>query len=109
MNKLKLVTCHRIPERSFFYKGQQFPVCARCTGIYLGFLVLPFLLFNVLQLGYVLCIVIASPCLLDGFIQSQTRYKSNNTIRFVLGVLAGFGLMGLSIATADTCAYYLFN
>lgn len=24
--------CHRRPERSFFYKGRQFPICARCTG-----------------------------------------------------------------------------
>jgi uncharacterized membrane protein len=28
--------CHRIPERSFFFAGQQLPLCARCTGTYLG-------------------------------------------------------------------------
>lgn len=28
--------CHQIPERSFFWAGQQFPVCARCTGLYLS-------------------------------------------------------------------------
>ncbi len=29
--------CHQQPERSFFVAGQQFAVCARCTGIYAGF------------------------------------------------------------------------
>ena len=28
--------CHQRPERSFFVGGQQLPVCARCTGLYLG-------------------------------------------------------------------------
>ena len=28
--------CHQQPERSFFIAGQQFAVCARCTGIYAG-------------------------------------------------------------------------
>lgn len=28
--------CHRIPERSFFAGDRQLPLCARCTGIYLG-------------------------------------------------------------------------
>src|SRR5262245_32801896 len=30
------VICHQRPERSFFWDGHQFPVCARCTGIYLS-------------------------------------------------------------------------
>ena len=28
------VICHQLPERSFFFDGQQLPVCARCTGLY---------------------------------------------------------------------------
>ena len=30
--------CHQIPERSFFILGYSFPVCERCSGIYLGLL-----------------------------------------------------------------------
>lgn len=30
------VICHQIPERSFHLAGFQFPVCARCLGVYAG-------------------------------------------------------------------------
>ncbi|MCB8986417.1 MAG: DUF2085 domain-containing protein [Ardenticatenaceae bacterium] len=39
--------CHRITERSFAINGRQFPLCARCTGMYLGV----FLVFLVLWLA----------------------------------------------------------
>jgi len=29
--------CHQIPERSFFIAGHQLAICARCTGLYVGF------------------------------------------------------------------------
>ncbi|HEU4479653.1 MAG TPA: DUF2085 domain-containing protein, partial [Pyrinomonadaceae bacterium] len=29
--------CHQQPERSFFIAGLPFAVCARCTGLYIGF------------------------------------------------------------------------
>jgi uncharacterized membrane protein len=30
------LVCHQLPERSFHLSGIQLPVCARCTGLYLG-------------------------------------------------------------------------
>lgn len=30
------IVCHQIPQRSFVTAGRQWPVCARCAGIYLG-------------------------------------------------------------------------
>jgi uncharacterized membrane protein len=28
--------CHQRPERSFHHEGAQYPVCARCLGLYTG-------------------------------------------------------------------------
>jgi uncharacterized membrane protein len=39
LGKTRLVgyaICHQLPERSFHMAGQQLPLCARCTGIYMG-------------------------------------------------------------------------
>lgn len=30
--------CHQLPQRSFFFHEHQSPLCARCTGMYLGFM-----------------------------------------------------------------------
>ena len=30
------IVCHQLPDRSFHLWGVQMPVCARCTGIYIG-------------------------------------------------------------------------
>lgn len=30
------LVCHQLPERSFHWGAWQFPVCARCTGLYLS-------------------------------------------------------------------------
>ncbi|HEC34484.1 MAG TPA: DUF2085 domain-containing protein, partial [Chloroflexi bacterium] len=39
LTKVDLVgyaVCHRIPSHSFFVGGRQLPLCARCTGTFLG-------------------------------------------------------------------------
>jgi uncharacterized membrane protein len=36
---LGYAVCHRIDERSFHVDGQQLPLCARCSGMYLGAMV----------------------------------------------------------------------
>ena len=78
--------CHRISDRSFFLKGRQFHVCARCTGLLAG---LPFslLLFPVRAWCPYVFIVFSVFLLVDGFTQFFGWRNSNNKIRFITGML----------------------
>lgn len=38
LDAVAYAVCHRIPARSFFFGGQQLPLCARCSGTFLGIL-----------------------------------------------------------------------
>lgn len=88
--------CHQLPERSFFFMGYQLPVCARCTGMILGYwgaiLTQPFIL-----LDFILLIILCVPMLLDGLIQLKTKYVSNNRRRLITGFLFGYGALGIVI------------
>ncbi len=96
MQKLHLTACHQKPERSFFWKGKQFPVCARCTGIHLGYLTMPLFLFGFVSLSWLLTIAFILPTTIDGLTQAYWNRESNNPLRFTTGLLAGIGLMSFS-------------
>ena len=91
--------CHRLPERSFFIFGKQFPVCARCLGIYSAFFfgvilfILKIFTFENLT-GYstilISCLLIF-PTAIDGFTQLFGLRESNNFLRLTTGLLAGLG------------------
>jgi uncharacterized membrane protein len=87
--------CHRKPERSFFWKGKQFPVCARCTGIHIGYLTFPFFLFSVFTLNLWVTLLMIAPTFLDGITQAFMKRESNNILRVTTGLLAGVGMMSL--------------
>ena len=36
MERMGSAVCHQMAERSFIFNGMQMPLCARCTGIYIG-------------------------------------------------------------------------
>ncbi len=88
--------CHQMPERSFFIKGRQFPVCARCAGVYFGWLISIALIFAYRPRLY----IIAAFCLcmfIDWFLQKKNILESNNVRRFITGILGGYALMSLYI------------
>lgn len=93
--KFHLTFCHRKPERSFFWNGKQFPVCARCTGIHLGYLSFPFFLFSIFTLNIWITVLLIIPTYLDGFSQALLNRKSNNFRRVITGLFAGIGTMSL--------------
>jgi len=84
-----------MPSRSFFWKGKQFPVCARCTGIYLGFLTLPIFATCVLGWGIGISLILFLPTFIDGLIQALWDIESTNTRRVITGFISGMGLMSL--------------
>lgn len=89
--------CHQLPERSFFFNGYQFPVCARCTGIILGYIIAFILfLFNI-RITPILCVVFIIVMAIDGLLQYLTPYTSNNIKRLFTGILSGIGFIWLLI------------
>ena len=87
----KYCKCHQIPERSFFIKGYQIPLCARCTGIAIGqilaFFINPFIQFS----WWIILFMI--PLMVDGTVQYYTSYRSNNFKRIVTGIMYGFSFV----------------
>jgi uncharacterized membrane protein len=94
-HKLSFSYCHKIPERSFFFKGKQFPLCTRCTGINLGYFILPLFIMNLISIPLWWSVAMVFPTYIDGTIQAYTKYQSTNTIRFVTGIISGIGTMSL--------------
>jgi len=96
----KYCSCHQKPERSFFIRGYQFPLCARCTGIAIGhfasLLVSPFHTFN-----YIISILLF-PLAIDGTVQYFTSYTSNNLKRVITGILYGFAFTSVTLRIFKT-------
>jgi len=91
----KLCGCHQKPERSFFMRGYQLPLCARCTGVLIGYIISMLLLFLEYSIPYLICVLFLVPLILDGGIQLLYNLMSNNIRRLITGVLFGTGLIQL--------------
>jgi uncharacterized membrane protein len=93
--------CHQIPARSFESGGLVFSVCARDTGIYLGFfcaLVMAFLVYarcrnkptELPPLPYLVVMVLfVLPMAFDGASSYLGLRPTTNTIRYLTGFLTG--------------------
>jgi len=95
--KLGALTCHQMYERSFSYKGYQFPVCARCTGIFVGNVIgIVLYIINVkisITTGLALILIMA----IDGLLQLFKIKASTNKRRFITGILAGVGCISVIV------------
>jgi uncharacterized membrane protein len=85
--------CHQMNDRSFSFKGFQFPICARCTGLLLGQItgfILSFF-FIKCDIRFLLCLAVFSTLLLgaDGVGQLKKLWMSTNSRRFITGILCG--------------------
>lgn len=100
----ELSGCHRLPERSFFIKGKQFPVCARCTGAFIGYLI-GFIIYPILKAPIWINLLFCVIMFVDWFIQYKNWRQSNNIRRVITGLFCGFGLMQLFFKFIQ----YIFN
>lgn len=83
--------CHQLPERSFFLFGNKLAVCARCTGIYVGFFAGSLLYFlSQTRIRPRVLLIAGLPLVLDGGTQLIGLRMSNNILRVSTGLLAGF-------------------
>ena len=89
----KLWGCHQKPERSFFLRGYQFPLCARCTGVLIGYLSAFLMLPLGVLIHVLLCLIFLVPLILDGGTQLVFNILSNNTRRFITGIFFGIGFI----------------
>lgn len=103
--------CHRIPERSFSFSGRPMPLCARCTGTFLGAILglAAMLLYGrrraaglppVLVLG--MLVIFVGVWAFDGlnsyltfFPGAPNLYQPQNWLRLTTGLLNGLALVTL--------------
>lgn len=92
------VLCHGIPTRCLQFFDTPMPICARCTGIYVGllagliaFVVLPAIQERMLRVALY---VAALPMAIDGITQAMTLRESTNGLRVATGFAAAivFGI-----------------
>lgn len=88
--------CHQMPERSFFYKGYQFPLCARCMGLVIGYL-MGILIYFLKIINWEIAILLCIPLVIDGGSQYLKWRMSNQRLRLITGILCGIGIMVLEI------------
>ena len=74
MNLGHRLGCHQMEERSFHFKGYQFPVCARCTGVFLGEIIAIVLLLLGIKINIFMSIALLLIMGFDWFIQYIKLY-----------------------------------
>lgn len=89
--------CHQLPERTLIINGQLLPLCARCTGIYTGFIIgiiyQAVVLRKINQLPSLRIVSILSATIIflfvDGLGETMHFWNLSNKIRLLIGLLFG--------------------
>ena len=106
------VMCHGIPHRCLTFFGTKMPICARCVGIYAGFLggLALFPLFKwakELPMRIVLYIAV-TPLFIDGITQAMRFRESTNPLRLATGLTVGVALGLWALVAIETRARQRF-
>lgn len=95
------ILCHGMPSRSFELFAAPMPICARCTGIYVGLLVAVIIVCAAPSTrrqeaprsprrSTLLLFIAVLPMAVDGLTQAAGLRESTNGLRVVTGLLAAF-------------------
>jgi len=100
--------CHQLPERSYHLWAAQMPVCARCTGIYVGAMLgalgarpLRALGARALRHSRVLLVAAVTPTLVTLVYEWTTGDMPSHLIRAAAGIPMGLIAAWLVVAAAD--------
>ncbi|ERK30898.1 DUF2085 domain-containing protein [Clostridium intestinale] len=88
-------TCHQKSDRSFFINKYQFPLCARCTGLLLGYILGILFLFFFPTLPTLICLSFLAIMFIDWFLQHKKIKESTNYRRLITGFLCGLGIISI--------------
>lgn len=88
--------CHQMPERSYFIRGYQFPLCARCTGVVISSFA-ALIVFWYYKLPLIPAALMLLIMFLDWLIQYLGIKESSNPRRLITGLLGGYGFVTLQL------------
>jgi uncharacterized membrane protein len=104
--------CHGIANRCLLLAGTPMPICARCTGVYLGFLlgIAAFPLFRNVQehVMKIALLLAAAPMFVDGVTQLLGLRESVNPLRLATGLMAGAAFSLWALVAVETRARQRF-
>lgn len=87
--------CHQLPQRSFHIGNWQLPICARCTGVFIGQLIMIIYLLLGFRTPIKIDIIFLFIMFADWFIQYLKILSSTNIRRLITGILAGFAITSI--------------
>jgi uncharacterized membrane protein len=101
--------CHQMPERSFHINGYTFPVCARCTGVFLGQLLAVVVFLCGLKCPWYIAASLLALMGLDWLIQQLGIRESTNLRRLITGLCGGYGLFSLYISAGVLLFHWIVD
>ncbi|RLI51955.1 hypothetical protein DRO61_01050 [Candidatus Bathyarchaeota archaeon] len=97
--------------------GKKLRLCARCSGVVLGFIFFKslstplFMSFSSIVIpiktGFILAIIFALPAVVDWMTQVVGLRESTNRLRIITGFLEGIGVLLLSLTDLSSLAKFL--
>ena len=97
--------CHGIVSRCLTMFGVPMPICARCTGIYIGLFagVVAFLIYPILEERILRFAMYAAavPIGIDGITQAMRFRESTNPLRLATGFAAAFTFVVWALSSIE--------